>query len=145
MMLKIRRLSASAAGFREELDQLLAWETVSNDSINDTVKEVVLAVKNRGDAALLEYTARFDRLTLQAGADLEIPHSELQAALARIPADQRESLQIAAQRVRAYHERQVQESWSYVEADGTLLGQQVTPLDSVGLYVPVEKRLILLQ
>lgn len=135
-MLKIRRLSASAAGFRQELDQLLAWETVSNDSINDTVKEVVLAVKNRGDEALLEYTARFDRLNLETGADLEISHTELQAALARIPADQRESLQIAAQRVRAYHERQVQESWSYVEADGTLLGQQVTPLDRVGLYVP---------
>lgn len=135
-MLNIRRLSASAEGFREELDTLLAWETVSNDSVNDVVKEVVDNVRKNGDAALLEYTEKFDRLSLNSGAELEISKERLVAALARIPSDQREALEISAQRVRDYHEKQVQSSWSYEEADGTMLGQQVTALDSVGLYVP---------
>ena len=135
-MLNIRRLSANAEGFREELDRLLAWETVSNDDVNQIVKEVVDNVRQKGDAALLEYTARFDRLQLSQGSELEIPKVRLKAALESIPAAQREALQISADRVRAYHQRQVQESWSYEEADGTMLGQQVTPLDSVGLYVP---------
>lgn len=135
-MLNIRRLSANAAGFREELDQLLAWETVSNQSVNDIVNEVCARVRSEGDAALLEYTAKFDRMELTSGAELEIPMARLQEALNNIPAAQREALEISAQRVRAYHERQVQDSWSYEEADGTMLGQQVTPLDSVGLYVP---------
>ncbi len=135
-MLNIRRLSASAEGFREELDTLLAWETVSNESVNDIVKEVVNNVRINGDAALLEYTAKFDRLSLNSGAELEISNVRLHAALARIPAEQREALEISAQRVRDYHQKQVQKSWSYEEADGTMLGQQVTPLDTVGLYVP---------
>lgn len=135
-MLNIRRLSANEAGFRKELDTLLAWETVSNESVNDIVKEVVNKVRTDGDAALLEYTERFDRLALKTGAELEISQEELQAALQRIPADQRDALQLSADRVRAYHKNQIQESWSYTEADGTMLGQQVTPLDSVGLYVP---------
>jgi len=135
-MLNIRRLSANKAGFREELDQLLAWETVSNQSVNDIVNEVCARVRSEGDAALLEFTAKFDRMSLEKGADLEIPKARLQKALENIPADQREALEISAKRVRDYHERQVQESWSYEEADGTMLGQQVTPLDSVGLYVP---------
>ncbi|WP_373019404.1 histidinol dehydrogenase [Thiomicrorhabdus sp.] len=135
-MLNIRRLSANAAGFREELDTLLAWETVSNDSVNDIVKEVVNKVRTEGDAALLEYTERFDRLALKSGAELEIPMERIKKALETIPADQREALELSAERVKAYHENQVTESWSYTEADGTMLGQQVTPLDSVGLYVP---------
>ena len=135
-MLNIRRLSANQAGFREELDGLLAWETVSNESVNDIVKEVVNNVRTRGDAALIEYTSRFDRMQVKTGADLQIPKEELFAALERIPTEQREALEFAAERVRIYHERQVQESWTYTEADGTMLGQQVTPLDSVGLYVP---------
>lgn len=135
-MLNIRRLSASQAGFREELDRLLAWETVSNEDVNNIVKEVVGNVRVHGDQALLDYTARFDRMTLKSGSELEISQARLQKALASIPNDQREALEISAQRVRAYHEKQVQASWSYEEADGTMLGQQVTPLDSVGLYVP---------
>ena len=135
-MLNIRRLSANAEGFRQELDQLLAWETVSNQSVNEVVNEVCQRVRQEGDAALLEYTAKFDRLSLKTGAELEIPKARLQEALANIPAAQREALEISAQRVRDYHQRQVQDSWSYEEADGTMLGQQVTPLDSVGLYVP---------
>lgn len=135
-MLDIRRLSANAEGFREELDNLLAWETVSNQSVNDIVNEVCARVRAEGDAALLEYTAKFDRMQLNSGAELEISKARLQQALENIPAAQREALEISAKRVRDYHERQVQESWSYEEADGTMLGQQVTPLDSVGLYVP---------
>ncbi|QCU89623.1 histidinol dehydrogenase [Thiomicrorhabdus sediminis] len=135
-MLNIRRLSANAEGFREELDRLLAWETVSNDSVNDIVKEVVNNVRQNGDAALLEYTERFDRLKLNTGSELEIPNARLHEALEIIPADQRTALELSAKRVRDYHERQVQNSWTYEEADGTMLGQQVTPLDSVGLYVP---------
>lgn len=135
-MLNIRRLSANAAGFREELDTLLAWETVSNDSVNDIVKEVVNNVRTQGDAALLEYTERFDRLALKSGAELEIPMERIQKALQTIPADQREALELSAERVKAYHQKQISDSWSYTEADGTMLGQQVTPLDSVGLYVP---------
>ncbi|BBP45310.1 histidinol dehydrogenase [Thiosulfatimonas sediminis] len=135
-MLNIRRLSANEAGFREELDQLLAWETVSNRSVNDIVNEVCARVRSEGDAALLEYTAKFDRMQLASGAELEISKERLQAALQNIPAAQREALEVSAQRVRDYHERQVQSSWTYEEADGTMLGQQVTPLDSVGLYVP---------
>jgi histidinol dehydrogenase len=93
-------------------------------------------VREKGDAALLEYTEKFDRLALSAGADLEIPKAELKAALERIPADQRDGLELSAKRVRDYHEKQVGKSWSYTEDDGTLLGQQVTALDKVGLYVP---------
>ncbi|MGM0542173.1 MAG: histidinol dehydrogenase [Pseudomonadota bacterium] len=135
-MLNIRRLSASTEGFKEELETLLAWETVSNESINDVVKEVVNSVRLNGDAALLKYTAKFDRMTLSSAAELEISKERLFAALERIPTEQRQALETSAKRVRNYHERQVQASWSYEEADGTMLGQQVTPLDSVGLYVP---------
>ena len=120
-MLNIRRLSANATGFRKELDQLLAWETVSNDAVNDIVKEVVLAVKTKGDAALLEYTARFDRLQLKSGAELEIPTSELQAALERIPQDQREGLQISAERVRDYHKKQIQKKLLTYHLSGRFL------------------------
>lgn len=135
-MLNVRKLSANAEGFKAELEALLAWETVSNDSVNDIVKDVLKNVRQRGDEALLEYTAKFDRLTLTKGSDLEIPKAELEAALKRIPADQREGLELSAMRVKAYHEKQVMKSWSYTEDDGTFLGQQVTCLDKVGLYVP---------
>jgi len=135
-MLKIRRLSANDVGFHEELDQLLAWDTVSNDSVNAVVKQVLQDIRQRGDEALLEYTAKFDRLQLDSADQLEIPQARLHEALNNIPQDQREGLEIAAQRVKDYHEKQVMDSWSYREADGTLLGQQVTCLDSVGLYVP---------
>jgi histidinol dehydrogenase len=135
-MLNIRRLSANAPGFHEELDQLLAWDTVSNDEVQSTVKEVIKQVRQRGDAALLEYTAKFDRLDLDSADQLEISQARLQEALKRIPQDQRHGLEVAAERVRKYHEKQLMDSWTYKEEDGTLLGQQVTSLDSVGLYVP---------
>jgi len=135
-MFKMRKLFANDAGFEAELDQLLAWDTVSNEAVNEVVKQVLTAVRQKGDAALLDYTAKFDRLQLDSAAQLEIPQARLQEALNKIPSDQREGLELAAERVKAYHEKQLMQSWSYTEDDGTLLGQQVTSLDSVGLYVP---------
>ncbi len=135
-MLDIKTLNAADAGFWEQLEVLLAWENVSDQTINDTVREILAAVRQRGDAAVIEYTNRFDRLQAHSMADLEIAPARLRAALAEIDDVQRQALEQAAERVRLYHQHQKQESWSYSEADGTLLGQQVTPLDRVGLYVP---------
>lgn len=134
--INIRRLNANEAGFNEQLNTLLAWETVSDERVNNVVKEVLHRVKTEGDAALLDYTAKFDRLTLKSSAELEIAPARLHQALKNIPQAQREALELAAERVRIYHERQKMQSWSYTEADGTMLGQQVSCLDRVGLYVP---------
>ena len=135
-MLNIRRLSTQDADFAAALDALLAFETAQDASIDSTVAEILAQVKLRGDAAVLEYTARFDRLSVSSMANLELPKTQLEAAFNGLPADEKTALQAAAERVRVYHERQVQQSWSYTEADGTLLGQQITALDRVGLYVP---------
>ncbi len=135
-MLNLRKLSTADAGFDSALRQLLAFETAQDDNIDTVVAGILKDVKQRGDAAVLEYTQKFDRLSAESMAALELPQAELQAALHGLPADQRDALQKAAERVRAYHEKQVMTSWTYTEADGTLLGQQVTSLDRVGLYVP---------
>lgn len=135
-MLNIKKISTTEDGFQDQLEQLLAWESVSDESVNAVVKEVIKNVRQNGDQALLDYTAKFDRLQLQSGADLEIASTELEAALHRIPAEQKAGLELAAERVRSYHENQLMKSWNYTEADGTMLGQQVTALDKVGLYVP---------
>jgi histidinol dehydrogenase len=132
----IRRLSTTDPDFQADLDGLLAWDSVSDDRVQQTVADIIRDLRTRGDAALLDYTTRFDRWTPACAADLEIPRARLEAAWGRIPGAQREALQTAAARIRAYAEHQRLESWSYTEADGTLLGQQVTPLDRVGLYVP---------
>jgi histidinol dehydrogenase len=134
--MKIKRLSTQTADFERELKALLAFETAQDDDIDQVVANILKDVKARGDAAVLEYTNRFDKTDATSLAQLEIPQAELQAALNSLPADQREALQAAADRVRSYHEKQVMQSWQYTEADGTLLGQQVTSLDRVGLYVP---------
>jgi histidinol dehydrogenase len=132
----IKRLSTADADFRPRLEALLAFEGAQDESIDNIVAGILADVKQRGDEAVLEYTRRFDRLEAAAMARLEMPKARLDAALANLPADQRDALRLAAERVRAYHEKQLLTSWSYTEADGTLLGQQVTPLDRVGLYVP---------
>ncbi|WP_338657608.1 histidinol dehydrogenase [Methylophilus sp. DW102] len=134
--MKIKRLNTQDQGFDAELKALLAFETAQDDSIDLVVANILKDVKARGDAAVLEYTNRFDKTNASSLAALEIPQAELQAALTSLPAAQREALQAAADRVRSYHEKQVMQSWQYTEADGTLLGQQVTALDRVGLYVP---------
>ncbi len=132
----MKRLDSSDANFWSELENLLAWDGVSDEQVNRTVREILAAVRERGDAAVIEYTNRFDRMSAATVAELEIPQARLQAALENIPMEQRQALEHSAARVRAYHERQKQESWSYTESDGTLLGQQVTALDRAGLYVP---------
>ncbi|WP_407275289.1 histidinol dehydrogenase [Halothiobacillus sp. DCM-1] len=134
--MNIQRFSTVDADFRPKLNALLAWESVSDEQVFATVQGILRDVRARGDAAVLEYTARFDRFPAASMAELEIPATRMDEALARIPAPQREALEQAAERIRRYAEHQKLTSWSYREADGTLLGQQVTPLDRVGLYVP---------
>ena len=139
-MIEIKRLSSRDAGFAARLDALLAFESAQDESVDRTVATILADVRVRGDAALIEYTNRFDRLAVRSMAELEIPYQDLQQALENLPADQRGALEAAAQRVRRYHERQPLQSWQYeedcAELRGTLLGQKVTPLDRVGLYVP---------
>lgn len=135
-MAAIRKLSTADADFQQQLDALLAWDTVSDDAVNEIVREVIGAIRAQGDAALVDYTNRFDGWKAASAADLEIPLSRLEQAWNAIPAAQQQALRHAADRVRAYAERQKMAGWTYTEADGTVLGQQITPLDRVGLYVP---------
>lgn len=134
--MKIRRLSTQDTSFDTDLKALLAFETAQDDSVDIVVANILKDVKNRGDAAVLEYTNKFDKTNASNLKSLEISQKELRAALDGLQADRRTALQAAADRVRNYHEKQVMQSWSYQEPDGTLLGQQVTALDRVGLYVP---------
>ncbi len=134
--IKLRRFSSTDADFDSKLKALLAFETAQDDNIDEVVAGILKDVKKRGDAAVMEYTNRFDKTNANSIAELEIPQSELVAALNGLPTEQREALKAAADRVRSYHEKQLMASWQYTEADGTILGQQVTSLDRVGLYVP---------
>lgn len=135
-MMTVRMLDASAPGFDAALTSLLAWESVSDQHVVSVVDEILHAVKSHGDAALLEYTNRFDRRTVSAMADITLQPVDLQRALGNIDPASRAALEKAAQRIRDFHERQRAESWQYTEADGTMLGQRITPLDRVGIYVP---------
>ena len=134
--LTLRRLDTTAAGFDAAFGRLIAFEAAQDPAVDAAVAAIVADVRARGDAAVLEYTARFDRVRASRAADLEVGADEMRAAFASLPPAQRDALAAAAARVRAYHERQKALSWSYREADGTELGQRVTPLDRVGLYVP---------
>ena len=135
-MVAIKRLATVDADFTAKMDALLAFEGAQDDGIERTVIAILADVKACGDAAVVEYTNKFDRLTASGMADLELNQAELQAALDGLPPEQRQALEAAALRIRIYHERQTLESWRYTEADGTQLGQMITPLDRVGLYVP---------
>ncbi|HSG87725.1 MAG TPA: histidinol dehydrogenase [Pseudomonadales bacterium] len=132
----LKRLDARADGFDAELDALLHWDMGENAEVSRVVREVLARVRAEGDAAVLELTRRFDRVDAASLAELEVPAAELQAALASLPVAERDALQFAADRVRAYHERQKSASWEYRDEHGNRLGQRVTPLDRVGLYVP---------
>ncbi|MFZ5520963.1 MAG: histidinol dehydrogenase [Pseudomonadota bacterium] len=139
MSVAIRRLSTAQPDFDAALQQVLHWSAETDDAIEQRVKAILADVRTRGDAAVREYTARFDQIDAASVGELELKPADLQAALTQIPAAQRQALEAAARRVRAYHERQLQacgQSWSYRDEDGTLLGQKVTPLDRVGIYVP---------
>lgn len=134
--LTVKRLNTQDNAFWTDMDQLLAWESVSDDRITDVVKEILVDVRRRGDDAVVEYTNKFDRMSAISMPSLEIPQQRMLEALRRIPANERKALEFSTQRLFAYHEHQRAESWSYTEPDGTLLGQKVTALDRVGLYVP---------
>jgi histidinol dehydrogenase len=132
----IRRMNSAEVGFDAALTVLLNWEATTNPAVAATVSEILSAIRERGDTALLAYTQQLDKVDKPAVAELEISQARLQSALESIPAEVREALEKAAERIRSYHQHQRQESWSYTEADGTVLGQQITPLERVGLYVP---------
>jgi histidinol dehydrogenase len=134
--MNIRRFSSSQADFADQLDQLLAWEAVSDASVQKTVSDIVYQVRTDGDNALIELTNRLDRTSASTMKDLELNQQQLQDALDGLPDETRAALLTAAERVREYHERQKPDSWQYEEADGTVLGQKVTPMDRVGIYVP---------
>lgn len=132
----IARLTTRDADFDTRLETLLAWEGVSDQQVVARVDEIIAAIRQRGDAALVEYTNRFDRLSADDVEALTLTAGRLQAAFDGLPQEQRVALEHAAQRIRAYHERQKPSSWQYEEADGTVLGQKVTPIERVGIYVP---------
>ena len=136
MTIEIRRLDTNANDFSSELETLLAWESVSDTKVQTIVTDILSDVKTRGDAAVIEYSNRFDHLQVENMDQLELNQEQLEEALSTLPADQRQALLAAADRVRKYHDKQKQDSWQYTEEDGTLLGQKVTPLDRVGIYVP---------
>ncbi len=135
----VRVLDTTAADFEAAFQRVLHWSAETDDAIEQRVSDILADVRARGDAAVLEYTERFDGLRAASVAALEIPRAELRAALDAIPPAQRDALEAAAQRVRSYHARQLEasgRSWSYRDDDGTLLGQKVTPIERVGIYVP---------
>jgi histidinol dehydrogenase len=136
---KVHRLSTASATFEGDFERLRHWSAETDAAIESRVAEIISAVRERGDAAVLDYTARFDRLQASSVAELEVSAAELRAAFEGLPAAQRNALQNAAERVRTYHLRQLDassRSWQYRDRDGSLLGQKVTPLDRVGIYVP---------
>ncbi len=141
MAVQIRKLDSTAPDFKQTLSSLLAFEAETDDAIEAAVAKILADVKHRGDAAVLEYTNRFDRIPnggASSMAAFDVRQEELDAALAAIPEAQRDALRTAAQRIRVFHERQKQElnGFTFTEPDGTVLGQRVTPLDRVGIYVP---------
>ncbi len=132
----INRLSSKDTDFQQDLTTLLAFESSQDEAIESAVATILREVRRSGDKAVVTYSQQFDKVQAQSMADLEVPLVDCQAALASLPATQRQALEAAAARVRAYHEHQKAPSWSYTEADGTVLGQKITPMDRVGLYVP---------
>ena len=136
MSVTIRKLQASAPAFRQELKAALAWDALSDASVNSRVQEIIDDVRARGDAAVLHWTNTFDRLGADDIRTLKIAPERLQLALDSLPAEQASALRLAADRIRSYHEKQRQGSWQYTDAEGSVYGQQITPIDRVGMYVP---------
>src|SRR4051812_34740450 len=139
MSVVLRQLDSSDPGFEDALQRVLHWSAETDQAIEAQVVAILGDVQARGDAAVLEYTRRFDALEASSVGALEVKAADLQAALGAIPSSQRHALEAAAHRVRDFHQRQLEacgRSWSYRDGDGSLLGQKVTPLDRVGIYVP---------
>ncbi len=134
--MNIRKLNSQSATFEQDLTALLAFESAQDPAVEQRVRDILQDVKNRGDAALLETTSKYDRWTAASAADLEVDPAEMQRALAGLDSNVRVALEIAAARIGSYHQRQLQSSWQITEPDGTVLGQQITAIDRAGLYVP---------
>lgn len=132
----VARLSTRDANFAQRLDTLLDWDGVSDHTVQQRVDDILTQVKQRGDVAVVEATNRFDRLSVGSMRELKLTPEQLKRSFDSLPAAQREALSAAAERIRSYHERQKPESWQYTEADGTVLGQMVSPIDRAGIYVP---------
>ena len=132
----INKFSTQDQDFESQLDALLAWESASNEEINRSVETIIDAVKQNGDASVLDYTNQFDSLKAHSISELIIPQERLRESFESLDNEQKNALTIAAERIKSYHLKQVQESWTYKEEDGTVLGQKITPLDRAGLYVP---------
>lgn len=135
-MVQIKRLNSTDANFEQTLKQLLAFENAMDESVDITVSRILAEIKARGNEALIEYTNRFDDMNVRSMTELELTQDTLQHARSSLQTEQRQALEQAAERIKIYHEKQVAESWRYQEDDNTILGQKVTPLDRVGLYVP---------
>jgi len=136
MGVTIKRLDYSMPAFKKELEKALAWESISNQSVQDTVSRILADVQARGDQAVIELTNQFDELDVTSMEQLSIPRETLHQCLETLPSEQVGALEKAADRIRRYHEKQKQGSWEYTDPDGSVYGQKVTPLDRVGMYVP---------
>jgi len=134
--ISITRLEAGSANFAQSLDAVLAWDEAEDAAIHGRVMDIIARIRKEGDAAVIELTRLYDRFDVAKASDLELSRDELKKAWDGLPAESAEALQKAADRIRRYAEHQKMESWRYTESDGTVLGQQVTPLDKVGIYVP---------
>ena len=134
--MKIKTLKLAESNFYQSLENALSFDEEDNSQIQQTVKDIIQDVKANGDHSLLEFTKKFDKVDLDNPSDLELPSSILKEAYDSLDTSTQNALNESAQRIKNYHEKQVQDSWSYKEEDGTVLGQKITALDSVGLYVP---------
>ena len=136
MSVMIKQLDYSESDFQSELDKALAWDSISDQSVQESVSTIIADVRSRGDEAVVEWTNKLDGLSVDKVSALEISKDELQESLKKIPSEQAAALENAAARIRRYHEKQRQGSWDYTDADGSVFGQKVTPIDRVGMYVP---------
>ena len=132
----ITKLSSQQRDFNTKLSSLLSWESVSNKDVANTVEEIINTIRSKGDKALIDYSIKFDGVKAKSMAELIIPQEELEKSFDGLSDKQKDAIKIAAERIKAYHLKQNQQTWSYTEKDGTFLGQKITPLDRVGLYVP---------
>ena len=132
----ITKLSSQQKDFNTKLSSLLSWESVSNKDVANTVEEIINTIRSKGDKALIDYSIKFDGVKAKSMADLIIPQEELEKSFDGLSDKQKDAIKIAAERIKAFHLKQNQQTWSYTEKDGTFLGQKITPLDRVGLYVP---------
>lgn len=136
MPVLIKRLNFQNENFRAELEQALAWDSISGQSVQESVSRIIADVRSRGDAAVLEWTNKLDGLKESTIQALEITQEELQESLKQISPEQTAALEKASDRIRRYHEKQKQDSWEYTDPDGSVYGQKVSPIDKVGMYVP---------